>query len=83
EHGITIAWHRMNHMLGCSARWGGFGSEEAQQHFQTLQQPAGHHYMIGDQISHHPAWMESAIQSAHFALTDMELRIRQQAANEA
>lgn len=79
EHGITIAWHRMNHMLGCSARWGGFDTEEAQRHYQTLQQPAGHHYMIGDQVSHHSAWMESAIQSAHFAMSHMDQRIRQQA----
>ena len=21
EKGITIAWNRMNHMLGCAARW--------------------------------------------------------------
>ncbi|MEX1198362.1 MAG: FAD-dependent oxidoreductase [Pseudohongiellaceae bacterium] len=77
EHGVTIAWHRMNHMLGCSARWGR-RTEEAEQHYQTLQQPMGRHYMIGDQISRKSAWMESAIQSAHFALADMDQRVRQE-----
>lgn len=80
EHPITIAWHRMNHMLGCSARWsrnrGGWtADEEAMYH--TLQQPVnGRHWMIGDQVSQHSAWMESAFQSAHFALSDMDQRVR-------
>jgi len=75
EHGITIAWHRMNHMLGCSARFarnfGGWSAEE-ERLYHTLQQPAGgRHYMIGDQVSQHSAWMESAVQSAHFAINHM------------
>lgn len=80
EKPITIAWHRMNHMLGCSARWGRSGGgmtmeEEALYH--TLQAPAlGRHYMIGDQISFHGAWQESAILSAHWALADMDKRVR-------
>jgi monoamine oxidase len=78
EHGVTIAWHRMNHMLGCSARWRGFGTEEAELTYERLQQPLGNHYVIGDQVSHHPAWMESAIQSAHFAINHMDQRVRQQ-----
>lgn len=75
EHGITIAWHRMNHMLGCAARWsrnrGGWSAEE-ERLYHVLQQPeGGRHYMIGDQVSQHSAWMESAIQSAHFAMRHM------------
>jgi monoamine oxidase len=75
EHGVTIAWHRMNHMLGCSARWGA-STPENERHYNTLQQPSGRHYMIGDQISKKSAWMESAILSAHWAIAHMDQRVR-------
>ncbi|MBT8146502.1 MAG: FAD-dependent oxidoreductase, partial [Gammaproteobacteria bacterium] len=79
EKGITIAWHRMNHMLGCAARWrnrpGGM-TAEAEEMFQALRQPAGgRHYMIGDQVTKHSAWQESAILSAHWAINDMVSRL--------
>lgn len=38
EKGITIAWHRMNHMLGCAARWPGSrggANAQAEEMFQT------------------------------------------------
>ena len=80
EKPVTIAWHRMNHMLGCAARWNrsfsGWTAEE-QLMFDTLQKPVnGRHYVIGDQITVHAAWMESAIQSAHWALEDLDKRVR-------
>ncbi|MEX0737846.1 MAG: FAD-dependent oxidoreductase [Pseudohongiella sp.] len=78
EHGVTIAWHRMNHMLGCSARWGAMTAEN-EAHYNTLQQPSGRHYFIGDQISRKAAWMESAIQSAHWAMAHMDQRVRAEA----
>ena len=86
EKPITIAWHRMNHMLGCSGRWGsGFGEwdEETQMLFDRLQQPTagGRHYFIGDQVSYHGAWQESAIASAHWALADMNMRVRNMSAS--
>lgn len=80
EKPITIAWHRMNHMLGCSARWGSW-TPEVQTRFNILQQPVnGRHYFIGDQVSYHGAWQESAILSAHWALEDMDQRVRRMAA---
>ena len=80
EHGVTVAWHRMNHMLGCAARWqrnpGEGWSAREQRLYRTLQQPAGgRHYIIGDQMSVHSAWQESAILSAHWALKDMVKRL--------
>ncbi|MDT8429258.1 MAG: FAD-dependent oxidoreductase [Pseudomonadales bacterium] len=81
EKPVTIGWHRMDHMLGCSARWG-FMNDEAEQAYSTLQTPLnGRHYFIGDQISRHSAWMESAFQSAHWALADMDQRVRAEEAN--
>lgn len=84
EKPITIAWHRMNHMLGCAARWsrnrGGWSPEEEAM-YEVIRQPVnGRHYMIGDQITQHSAWMESAIQSAHYALADLDRRVRAQPA---
>jgi len=83
EKPITIAWHRMNHMLGCAPRWarqrGGWSADEERM-YETIRQPVnGRHFMIGDQISQHSAWMESAIQSAHYALDEMDKRVRAQA----
>lgn len=83
EKPVTIAWHRMNNMLGCSARFSrSFGgwSQAEEDMYHLLQKPVnGRHYMIGDQISQHPAWQETAILSAHFALADLDARMREQA----
>ncbi len=81
EKPITVAWHRMNHMLGCSARWSrNFGAgwtHEEEELYHTLQAPVnGRHYMIGDQVSMHSAWQESAVMSAQWAMADMDQRVR-------
>jgi monoamine oxidase len=81
EKGITIAWHRMDHMLGCSARWGQM-TPEAEAAYTMLQNPLqGRHFFIGDQISRHSAWMESALQSAHYSLAEMDRRVRAEEAS--
>jgi monoamine oxidase len=84
EKPVTIAWHRMNHMLGCAARWRqsftGWTHEEEEM-YHTLQAPVnGRHYVIGDQMSMHSAWMESAILSAHWAMEDLDVRVRSELA---
>lgn len=75
EKGITIAWHRMNHMLGCSARWSsGYGgmSSHTESLYNRLRRPVnGRHFFIGDQISMHAGWQESAILSSHWAINYM------------
>jgi len=72
ESGVSIAWHQMNHMLGCAAQW-----DEAlfTKWFKRLQAPVGNHYLIGDQVSYHPGWQEGAIASAHHAITDIDARV--------
>lgn len=77
ENGVSVPWHRMNHMLGCSARW---RPEDRRVHYARLQQPAGRHYMVGDQISYHPGWQEGAIRSAHFAIADIDRRVQSELA---
>jgi monoamine oxidase len=73
ETGVTVAWHQMNHMLGCAAQW-----DEAlfKQWFKKLQAPVGSHYLMGDQVSYHPGWQEGAIASAHHAIADIDARER-------
>lgn len=73
ESGVSIAWHRMNHMLGCAAEW---TDELREKWFAALQAPAGRHYMIGDQVSYHPGWQQGAMHSALKAITDIDRRVR-------
>jgi monoamine oxidase len=74
EAGVSVAWRRMNHMMGCGSHW---DTDVRNQYYKLLQQPAGgHHYMIGDQISYHPSWMEGALASAEYALLDLDKRVR-------
>jgi monoamine oxidase len=73
ETGVTIAWHRMNHMLGCAAQW---TQPLWERWFKTLQAPVGNHYLIGDQVSFHPGWQEGAIHSAFHAIKDIDQRVR-------
>lgn len=80
ETGVTVPWHRMNYLMGCTAVW---TPEARQQYFETLQQPTGRHYLMGDQISYHPGWQEGAISSAHFAMADLDRRVRSESAGGA
>ncbi|MGY8795297.1 MAG: flavin monoamine oxidase family protein, partial [Woeseiales bacterium] len=74
ESGVSVAWGRMNYMMGCGAQWPG---DSRERFYKMLQQPAsGRHYMIGDQISYHPSWQEGAIGSAEVALLDLDERVR-------
>jgi monoamine oxidase len=73
ENGVSVCWHRMNHMLGCASQW---SDSLREQWFDLIQQPQGHHYLIGDQASYHPGWQEGAIHSAFHALADIDQRVR-------
>lgn len=66
---VSVPWQRMNHHLGCTARW----TDEARaRYFRYLQQPLqGRHLMMGDQMSYHPGWQEGAFSSAHHALAEL------------
>lgn len=68
ENGISIPWARMNHQMGCGMH---MSPEDMQTYFSVLQQPEGHHFMIGDQISHHSGWQEGALASSEQALNQL------------
>jgi monoamine oxidase len=80
ENGVSIAWHRMNHMLGCSAGW---TDPLRAQWFKRIQAPLGRHYMIGDQVSYHPGWQQGAMHSALHAVADIDKRVRADVASKA
>jgi monoamine oxidase len=75
ETGVSIAWHQMNHMLGCAAMW---TPELRAQYFARLQAPVGRHYMIGDQVSYHPGWQQGAMHSALYAVAHIDRRVREE-----
>jgi len=68
ENGVSVAWYRMNHLLGCTAR------ETDPETLQILRAPQGRHYLIGDQVSKHAGWQESAVLSAHDVLNKLNER---------
>lgn len=74
ENGVSIAWHQMNHMLGCAAQW---DESLFDRWFARLQQPVGNHFLMGDQVSYHPGWQEGAIASAHRAIAEIDERVRE------
>lgn len=79
ENGVSVAWYRMKHFLGCTAR------TVADDDLRILQAPQGRHCLIGDQVTHHTGWQESAILSAHHALNwiaECELECTARKANE-
>ncbi len=76
ETGVSVAWHRMNHMLGCTSR----PQDRDNDHiFQRIRRPVGRHFLIGDQISYHNGWMEGAIWSAHDVINRMGEMVRESA----
>ncbi len=75
ETGVSVAWGRMNHMMGCGNRY----EEDTEHLFHTVQAPEGRHWMIGDQISYHSSWQEGAFASALHAVQDLDSRVRAEA----
>ncbi len=73
ETGVSVPWHRMNHMLGCASEW---EPDLRERHFACIQAPAGRHYMIGDQVSYHAGWQQGAMHSALHAVADIDKRVR-------
>lgn len=81
ERSASVAWHRMNHMLGCGHGVGSYATmhqPEADKIRDGLLAGEGRHFMIGDQVSRHPGWQEGAL-----AVTDHVLKTVQQRVAEA
>jgi monoamine oxidase len=72
ENGISVGWHRVPWMLGCSARW---TESLRQQHYETLRRIDGRIVLAGDHVSMLTAWQEGAVVSARDAITRLHERV--------
>lgn len=73
ETGVSVAWHRMNHILGCTSREQERANDDI---FQRIRRPVGRHFLMGDQVSYHTGWQEGAIWSAHDIINRMGAMLR-------
>ncbi len=74
EQGISIAWNRMNYMMGCGTR---IPMDKHEEFFPVVQKVEGNrHFLIGDQVSYHPGWQEGALASAEHALLQFNSMIQ-------
>ncbi|WP_439107135.1 flavin monoamine oxidase family protein [Congregibacter sp.] len=75
ESGVSVVWHRMNHLLGCG---GGVGdiddlfNTESDKIRAGLLAGDGRHFMLGDQISKHPGWQEGALAATERVLQTIQ-----------
>jgi monoamine oxidase len=74
ELGVSVAWHRVPWMLGCSAlSW----NEDNEQQYQDLCAFDGRIVLAGEHASKITAWQEGAVLSALDAITRLHQRIVQ------
>lgn len=71
EKGLSVAWNKVPHLMGCSFE---MSEEDRRKHFAVLQVAEQRHYMVGDQMSYLPGWQEGAVRSAHRVIADIHRR---------
>lgn len=82
ESGVSVVWHRMNHLLGCGGGVGDAGGSrgmfdiEADRIRTELLKGDGRHFVIGDQVSKHPGWQEGALAVSERVLQQLHERSR-------
>lgn len=60
-NGTSVAWHRMDWILGCFGNW---TDELRAQHYENMAQIDNRLVLAGEHISYIPAWQEGAVLSA-------------------
>ncbi|EAQ98628.2 flavin monoamine oxidase family protein [Congregibacter litoralis] len=77
ESGVSVVWHRMNHLLGCGSGIGDIENVfdlEADKIRAELLAGEGRHFMLGDQMSKHPGWQEGALAVTERVLQNVHRR---------
>lgn len=77
EEGFSFFWHLDRYQLG---GWAQHTEESRGVPYQTLLEPDGRYYFAGEHLSHLPAWMAGAIESAWYTIDHLHQRVRQEAA---
>lgn len=72
ETGVSVAWHRVPFVLGCSGDW---TDATRDAHYKNLCQIDGRIVLAGEHASALPAWQEGAILSALDAITRLHQRV--------
>lgn len=78
ERSASVAWHRMNHMLGCGHGVGSYETmhrPEADAIRDGLLAGDGRHFLIGDQVSRHPGWQEGALAVTDHVLKTVQTKV--------
>jgi monoamine oxidase len=73
EHGIAIAWERMEFQ---QCAWADEEHPDFQAHAEVLAKPYGRFHMAGDQITYWSGWQEGAILAAWHAVTAIDRHAR-------
>jgi len=72
ETGVSVAWHRVPWVLGCSAIW---TSDLRALHYENLCAIDGRIVLAGEHASRLPAWQEGAILSSLDAIVRLHQRV--------
>jgi monoamine oxidase len=76
QNGVSVAWHRNPHTLGCFASW---NEESRKAHYNNLCQIDGRIVLVGEHASLIPGWQEGAVLSSLDAITRLHARIKSKA----
>jgi len=73
ENGISIAWHKVPHLEGCTFAW---PEDDVDRFCARVREGDGRVAFAGDQVSHLPGWQEGAMQTALRAVSAISRRAR-------
>jgi monoamine oxidase len=71
DNGMSIAWHKVPYQAGVSAYWNPGDTHAASVYSRLLAPDRQRFYVIGDQVSPLPGWMEGALMSAEYVVGQM------------
>lgn len=71
DNGMSIAWHKVPYQAGVSAYWNPADVHAVSAYSTLLAPDSQRFYVIGDQVSPLPGWMEGALMSAEYVVKQM------------
>ncbi|MFL6126743.1 flavin monoamine oxidase family protein [Actinophytocola sp.] len=71
DNGVSIAWHKVPYQAGVGAYWNPADIHALSAYSRLLAPDQQRFYVIGDQVSALPGWMEGALMSAEYVVKQM------------